>query len=161
MDCRILIAENDLLSWIRVGGSELQFFATDDEVAEFLIHGVPQEYAPYQLYTFSRVEVARKKFLDYTEAFPPDEFLSKVNARRDQRLDMFFIRSQILTPTFQVERERTANTEGLLSLNGFISLQNGFVHGSGFFQGKQSESRVSVIKGVHNVDNGVEIQNDG
>lgn len=34
--------------WSRVGGSELQFFATDDELVDILDHAVPAEYAPYR-----------------------------------------------------------------------------------------------------------------
>lgn len=38
---------HDLAPWYRVGGRTLQFYATDDEIAEWLLEMLPPEFAPY------------------------------------------------------------------------------------------------------------------
>jgi hypothetical protein len=78
--------------WYRVGGSRLDFYATDDEIAEWLLEMLPSEFAPYAVIGDEWVEEERR--------WQPFEYslaqLRKAFARH--RGANFWIRSDQLSP---------------------------------------------------------------
>lgn len=103
--------------WIRVGrGSELQFFALDDELDRWIAEGLPREFAPYCLLASDMVEVEHRR---YEERLSLCETLSVAHSREGTERSNFWIASQHLSPdlpdSFRSPRD--------CSINGLILVQ--------------------------------------
>ena len=112
----------DVNEWRRLGrGKDLQFFATDDEVQDWLIKALPKKYAPYTLIGVESVKAGkiyiREPFeLDVTELKRAMHWGNKVRWQ-------FWIRSKIITPELNFSKQMRITW--VFSYTGLVELQHG------------------------------------
>lgn len=110
----------DLEKWQRLGGSGYQFFATDDEINYFLQAQLPDEFAPFSLITFDRVNkhgiVSDVPILKDIRAFLD---------LRERSYWNIYLRSLKLFPLLDMNKYRFI--DDYLLLNGVISLHHGLI----------------------------------
>jgi hypothetical protein len=100
--------------WYRVGGSRFDFYATDEEIAEWLLETLPSDLAPYA--------VVGEEWIEEEQRWKPfeyrlDEIRQAFTRHRDSN---FWIRSDQLSP-----RIRGDDRVGV-SYGGLILVQLGF-----------------------------------
>jgi hypothetical protein len=120
--------------WYRVGGKTLQFYATDDEIAEWLLEALPSERAPYAVIG-QESRGGRRQSLEFPLAAVAAAFSA-------QRLAVYWIRSDALSPGL------TAESEKRLSFNGLINVQLGSTRPDGLL-GEASIGIVDRIRHEH------------
>jgi hypothetical protein len=99
--------------WYRVGGSRFDFYATDEEIAEWLVETLPPEFAPYAVIGADWIEEERHwEPFEYALAEISDAF-----AR--YRGSNFWIRSDQLSP-------RRHGDDEAVAFGGLILVQLGF-----------------------------------
>ncbi len=137
----------DVDNWYRVGrGCALQFFATDDEVQEWLAGCLPEQFGPYSLVGADRVKQGRV----YVEH--PFEFsihgLSQAMYEKDEIRWQYWIRSKVMTPELDFACERRVTW--VFSCNGLVELQHGrTIRGMG-----RAASSLCLVDKVRNEDTG-------
>ena len=143
MERQLFIENPD--GWFRLGrGKSLQFFATDEEVQQWLNEALPSEYAPYFLVSTDLVKEGK----DYVQSpFQCDiaDFLKCQREKAAKRRINFWIWSKILTPDLSL-RHGTWVTAAL-SLNGLVHLQ----HGSIFAPQKGADPAHTLYRDVSSI----------
>src|SRR5216683_1076005 len=117
-----IIAIVDTHRWTRAGkGRELQFFASDAEVQDWLNRGLPARYAPYRLVGSDSV----KEDADYIEQPFQCAVTDLVPCMRagNGRRWRFWILSDHLSAGLVLERGGAVDM--LCSYNGLVELQHG------------------------------------
>lgn len=136
----ISLAEID--SWSRVGGRELQFIATDEDVHRWLSEGLPDEYKPYELIGLDVDQMTKSNHRAMVFAFPTDDFLSS-RANASGRSN-FWISSR--QKNGGLERDNGPWYTKYYSFNGLIQLTHGGMRGD-----KKEISRIAVVDKVRNL----------
>ena len=103
--------------WYRIGSHRYEFFATNDEIQQFLLKELPDKFAPYSLVTTSG-KVVREVMLDQLQQLIADRHLN------------IFLRSHQLTPDLdkamkQFRRQRPDDYQFQLGFAGLILVQPG------------------------------------
>jgi len=108
---------SDFTGWHRVGGHSFQFYATDDEVAEWLLETLPAEFAPYIVFREDpkppRLVVHEWDIADIRRSFTED---------RDAR---HWIKSAVLSRDLNASDIFVPSDLGKLSFGGLISVRLG------------------------------------
>ena len=135
--------------WDRYGrGRGIDFFATDEELYEFLDKTLPKEFEPYTLVWSKPIKEGR----DYQYEQNENE-LTQFIELRSQGLWMFFIRSKVLTP--EIFQATTALPDGAWGLNGLINIQQGRKSKKGL-----EFSSISLVDKIQNVETGEIVTHD-
>jgi hypothetical protein len=125
--------------WQRVGGRNFQFYATDEEIAEWLIETLPTQFVPYSVLGREWRD-SRWRFFDYP--------LADVRAcMSHHRRSNLWIRSHAPTPSVSA-----ASDERELSLGGLILVQLG----RQLTDGKLDEARLAVVDRIRHAASGRE-----
>lgn len=111
--------------WRRLGrGKTLEFFATDDEVRQWLMH-LPAEFRPYKLIGYDLVEVSKRRFVPQQWEFELSDFPGCMQGPREMRWE-FGIWSAKLSPKPATTVDRSAKSPPhnlvLLQHGGFLKL---------------------------------------
>jgi hypothetical protein len=118
--------------WYRVGGSRLQFYATDDEVAEWLEEMLLGEFAPYAVIGQERSD----------DQWRPFEFaLEQIREAFRQRHVNYWIRSDVLSPGL------TGTDEKRVSFSGLILVQPGRER-----KGRIEDSSIAVVDRIRHIE---------
>lgn len=137
-------------SWQRYGrGKIVQFFATDEEVCEFLEECLPREFAPYSLLWVRFIEDGNKYRHEYV-ASDLGDFLEL----RAQGVWKFFLRSKVLTPG--AFPESTAPVDWSWSFSGLVNIQQGRLR-----QGRQEWSGLGIVDKAQNKETGEIVSHEG
>jgi hypothetical protein len=128
--------KHGLDDWYRVGGSRLQFYATNDEVAELLEEMLLPEFAPYA--------VIGQEWRD--DQWHPFEFaLEQIREAFRRRHVNYWIRSDVLSPGL------TGTDEKRVSFSGLILVQPGRP-----WHGRIEESSIAVVDRIRHTETGEE-----
>jgi len=132
--------------WTRAGGKELQFYATDSEVEQWILNFLPEEFGPYRLVGSTLVKRERIYVQD-----PFDFALTDFNKARGEEISDFWILARSLTPEFNF---KIGDPIGLTcSINGLILLQLGSViqvqRGSAI-EWRKDSSRIAITDKIIN-----------
>lgn len=112
----------DVNEWRRLGrGRDFQFFATDDEVQDWLLNCLPQEFGPYSLIGADLVKEG-KIYVEQAFEFDISE-LKKAIYEQDEPRWQYWIISKVLTP--ELNLVKGTNITRILSFNGLILLHHG------------------------------------
>lgn len=137
--------------WSRSGrGRELQFFATDAEVEEWLGH-LSDDYAPYSAWV-SRLVRRNGTYQRTLSCFPLDEWL---RAHKDggqdvpSLADQFFLHAAAVMPALPTDEAVARHANEWASLNGLVLVQHGATRA-----GRQLASRVAVTDRIKNRSSG-------
>ena len=108
----------DFTGWYRVGqGRSFQFDATDQEIAEWLVKTLPNEFAPYVVFreewVHPKLIVHESRIEDLGRSFSQDR-----SARH-------WIKSERLSPGLKPDDISVPNDLGQLSFSGLISIRLG------------------------------------
>jgi hypothetical protein len=138
--------------WSRVGGREFQFFATDEEIRDWLLTALPENFAPYHLVGADVVaeggRYVREPFRCELEQLPS-------YIRRSPPLrDMFDIWSEVLTPGLELRRGQ--RIEAVYSLNGLVGVQQGMMR-----RERRDVSRITVVAKVQHLATGKIVEHPG
>jgi hypothetical protein len=122
--------------WYRVGGSRLQFYATNDEVAEWLEEMLLPEFAPYAVIGQERRD----------DQWRPFEFaLKQIREAFRHRHVNYWIRSDVLSPGL------TGTDEKRVSFSGLILVQPGRE-----WQGRIGDSSIAIVDRIRHIETGEE-----
>jgi hypothetical protein len=105
----------DLNGWYRAGGREMQFYATDEEIAEWLVATLPVQYAPYVIL---REEWAHPRMVVHPYAL--DDVAASFTADRSAR---HWIQSKVLSPELGPREVRRPDDLGKLSFRGLVAIR--------------------------------------
>jgi len=100
--------------WRRIGhGSELQFFALDEEVDTWIAEGLPKKLRPYQMLTSDMVKQDRR---GYAERLIRCEDLALTRCRQGSERSSFWIGSARVSPQLleSLQDPRDCSTNGLI-----------------------------------------------
>jgi hypothetical protein len=138
----------DVDNWYRVGrGKVLQFFATDDEVQEWLLTMLPSGYGPYTLVGADLVKVDKKRYVEKGFEFDITGFKKAIYEKECPRWQ-YWIRSKVLTPELDFSRHKMITW--ILSYSGLVGLDHGsFVKGMG-----RDASSIAIVEKVANKETG-------
>jgi hypothetical protein len=142
----------DPRQWERVGGRELQFFATDAEVRGWLTQHLLPQYAPYHLVGSDLVEEGGIYVEDPFQC-EADELLPCMYAARSKRYN-FRCWSEVLTPWLQLRRGQPIGA--ICSLSGLVLLQHGLAN-----QGRRDVSRIAIADKARHIPTGEVVQHTG
>jgi hypothetical protein len=132
--------------WERVGrGRTLQFFCTDQEIQQWLIDGLPTDYAPYRLVGYDMVKSDRTYRMVPFEC-EVDSLQECIRQSEGERSE-FFIQSQQLTALPPLSPG--ANIAAVYSYNGLIRLQHGVLNREGL-----APSRIGIVDRVCHIASG-------
>lgn len=131
------VAGKQLAEWYRVGGHVLQFYATDDEIVEWLREMLPTTFAPYRIVGKRWQEGRRQPF-----HYALDEITELLTL---DRAASFWIRSDVLSPGLTGEDER------VLSFNGLINVQPGRKR-----NGRVGDASVGIVDRIRHESTGRE-----
>ena len=124
--------------WTRFGrGKELQFFATDAEVENWLITSLPAIYGPYQLIGCDLIK-ENGAFVEYPFRCDISCFRKCRQGKNNGPRYEFWIHSEALTPGLSFEFG--SRMCALCALNGLVLIQHGFLH-----RGRKDASRIAVV----------------
>lgn len=124
--------------WYRVGGSRFDFYATDEEIAEWLLETLPPEFAPYAVTGAEWIEKERR-----WEAFEyPLAHVREAFARH--RGSNFWIRSDQLSPQLRGDDKAVA-------YGGLILVQLGLER-----QGKIEDASIAIVDRLRHEETGEE-----
>jgi hypothetical protein len=111
----------DLDSWFRLGhGHMFQFYATDDEVQNWLLSVLPEAYAPYRLVGTDLIKEGRV-YVEHPFSCELAGFLQCRYALAEPRWD-FWLLSTVLTPDLPLATGPLLTN--MYSFNGLINLQH-------------------------------------
>lgn len=136
----------DTSTWHRAGrGSELQFYATDEEVQRYLLEGLPGEHGGYALVGADKV-LDDGAYVDRPFEYPITELAACMSGGDGYRTNLW-IWPRALVPALRLSDE--ARVDRMCSLAGLILLQHGFVH-----KGERDASCIGIVDRVRHVDTG-------
>lgn len=130
--------------WVRVGrGKELQFFATDQDIEEWLSDGLASEYQPYEA-----VEIRSDELSSAPAArrIPLASLANHLATRPD--FANVWLRSRAIPDTFKLEEVDATQLEDACACNGYVILQHGLM-----FRGKKDVSRIAIIEEIAHAAN--------
>jgi hypothetical protein len=141
----INISESELENWIRHSrGRRFDFFATDDDIVEFLHAFLPPQFAPYSILGTFMV----KEGNTYKETYLSSE-MDGFLALRAKDIWSFFIQSHVLSPDLSIED--TPYLDRLLASNGLIIIQQQLAcQRKGFWP----QSSLALVDKVRNINTG-------
>jgi len=125
--------------WDRVGGRNFQFYATDDEIAEWLRETLLQHFAPYSALGREWLNSRWQRF-----DCPIHDIRTGITDHRQSNL---WIRSHLLTPDLSRESEVTE-----LSFGGLLLLQLGREREDG----RLDDARLAVVDRIRHAATGRE-----
>jgi hypothetical protein len=129
---------DEFAGWHRVGGHRLQFYATDAEIAEWLVETLPETFGPYDVVGQEWQDGRWEPF-----TFPLHEIESALKTRR--RSANWWIRSQRLSPHVPPGDGKRQ------SFNGLILVQLG-----GERNGRLEEASIAVVDRIRHLATGAE-----
>jgi hypothetical protein len=134
----------DFTGWNRVGrGRSLQFYATDDEMAEWLVETLPTEFAPYLVFreewAHPKLVVHESRIEDIARSFSQD------------RRARHWIKSDLLSPTLHADDISVPNDLAKLSFSGLISIRPGDDR-----NGRREDADLGMIDRIRNERTGEE-----
>jgi hypothetical protein len=145
----------DVDNWHRVGrGRVLQFFATDDEIQEWLLSALPPEYGPYTLVGADLVQIEKKKYIQKGFEFGIDE-LKRAMYEQDETRWEYWIRSKVITPQLDFSRHKMISW--ILSYSGLVGLHHGSYNKNKWVDGLDASS-IGIVDQVNNDKTGEKIQ---
>jgi hypothetical protein len=138
----------DVDNWYRIGkGRVLQFFATDDEVQEWLLTMLPSEYGPYTLVGADLVRVEKKKYVEKGFEFDITELKQAIYEIEYPRWQ-YWLRSKVLTPELDFSRQKIITW--VLSYTGLVGLHHGgYIKNMG-----RDASSIGIVDTVSNKSTG-------
>ncbi|MFA7486383.1 MAG: hypothetical protein WCZ89_10185 [Phycisphaerae bacterium] len=143
----------DINNWRRLGrGQVLQFFATDDEVQNWLLTLLPPEYGPYTLVGADSIEVENKMYVEKGFEIDISDFKTAIYEKEYPRWQ-YWIRSKALTPKLDFLRQKRITW--VLSYSGLVGLQ----HGRYLKDAGRDFSSIGIVDKVINDETGEEIVN--
>jgi hypothetical protein len=131
------VAADEFAGWHRVGGHRLQFYATDNEIAEWLQEMLPSESAPYSM-VGQECRDGRWQPFEYALAAIDECFMR-------HRSNNLWIRSDVLSPRLTGEDEKR------LSFNGLILVQLGSKT-----NGRLEEASIAIVDRIRHEPTGRE-----
>jgi len=106
----------DFDGWYRAGrGRSMQFYATDEEVAEWLVETLPVQHAPYVIL---REEWSHPRMVVHSYAL--DDVAASFAADRSAR---HWIKSEVLSPELEPRDVRRTDDLSKLSFSGLIAIR--------------------------------------
>jgi hypothetical protein len=146
---------SDVTSWARAGnGLELQFYAIDSEVADWLQRFLPPEYAPYYLVGSDLVGSSRKNYEEVPFRFELADFPACAHPTDRERFN-FWLLSERVTPALRAHAGHLV--EGFYSCNGLIELQHGWRLKVKHLRPEisyQQSSRIAILNRIQNLKTG-------
>ena len=141
----------DVNDWRRCGrGMTLDFFATDEEVQNWLLTALPSEYSPYTLVGTDSIKQG-KIYVEKGFEFNIDELKKAMYEKEDARW-RFWIRSKVITPELDFSREKRISW--VLSYTGMVNLQHGgYIKNMG-----HATSGIGIVNKIRNDNTGEEIE---
>jgi hypothetical protein len=135
--------EDEFAGWQRVGGRRLQFYATDDEIAEWLLEMLPPRFGPYSVLA---QEWAAGDWRTFEQPIKDirDFFADHRNAN-------FWIRSRVLSPGLVAEELSAPEDNKRLSFRGLILIQLGRD-----FDGRLDEASIGIVDRIRHETTGRE-----
>ena len=97
----------DYTGWYRVGGHRVQFYATDEEIVEWLVETLTAEFAPYDLVG---TDWSDGRWIPFS--LPLEELAAAVKTQR--RSTNWWIRSQALSPSVPAGDDERQSFSGLI-----------------------------------------------
>jgi hypothetical protein len=153
-----MLEKGELEQWFRTGrGHRFDFFATDEEIQEWLQAALPAVYRPYTLIGVDRIKQTRFRYGAKSFECPVSQFLQCRIAEVGVRRSHYWVRSQKLTPKLPLQVD--LGIDHVYSFSGLVSLQ----HGSMIRVGNprvpavplyQAASSISVVPQVQNRQTG-------
>jgi len=114
----------DVDSWFRLGrGHSFEFYATDNEVQEWLLTILSAEYAPYRLVGEDSIKEG-KVYVQHPFSCEVAEFL-RCRQAAGELCTQFWLLSTVLTP--ELPLQPGAWLTAMYSYNGLINLQHGWM----------------------------------
>jgi hypothetical protein len=142
----------DLDSWFRLGhGHGFEFFATDEEVQNWLLSLLPAAYAPYRLVGADLIKEGRV-YVEHPFSCEVAGFLQCRYATVEPRWD-FWLLSTVLTPDLPLVPG--PGLTKMLSFNGLLSLQHGLQWEDPVHRTRppaKGESSLGLVDRVYRVD---------
>ena len=135
--------EDEFAGWHRVGGRRLQFYATDDEIAEWLLEMLPPRFRPYSVLAQEWVGAGWRTLEQPIEDIR--EFFA------DHRNANFWIRSRVLSPGLVAEELPAPEDTKRLSFRGLILVQLGRD-----FEGRLDEASIAIVDRIRHETTGRE-----
>jgi hypothetical protein len=136
---------DELASWSRVGGHGLQFYATDEEIADWLLEMLPPSFAPYSIlgqeFRSDRWETFEHPVEDVLESF------------KQHQTENHWLRSSVLSPDLRTDDLKRPEDVVRLSFGGLILIQPGRER-----EGRRWESRISIVDRIRHVTTGRELR---
>ena len=148
----------DTDDWVRGnrGGHLLQFFATDDELQNWLLTALPDAFGPYTLVGADSVRIDQNQYTQSFFEFPIHK-LKEAMYEKDSVRWQYWIRSKSITPLLDVSQCHFITKQ--LSFLGLVSVHHGSYSNRGFNDGWQ-ESTIGIVTQIENINNGNKIIND-
>jgi len=132
----------DVDSWFRLGrGHGFEFYATDNEVQEWLLTILPAEYAPYRLVGADSIKEGRI-YVEHPFSCKVGEFLQCRQAVGELRTQ-FWLLSTVLTPALPLQPG--AWLTAMYSYNGLINIQHGWMQRDPVHRTRPLAKTVSAI----------------
>jgi hypothetical protein len=128
----------ELDGWYRVGGHRLQFYATDAEIAEWLLETLPEPLGPYSVVGSEWKDGWRQPF-----ELPLEEIMTALETHRGTI--NWWIRSHALSPDVPAGDDERQSYGGLILVQ-FGSERNGRVR----------ESSIAVVDRLRHAETGEE-----
>lgn len=129
--------DDEFAGWCLVGGRRLQFYATDDEIGEWLREMLPPSFAPYTVLGREWREGRWQAFEHQLEEI--------VESFTRHRAAIQWIRSNVLSPAL------TADDEKRLSFSGLIGVELGHERG-----GRRWQSSIAMVDRIRREAKGQE-----
>jgi hypothetical protein len=129
---------DEFADWYRVGGKTLQFYATDDEIAELLLEALPDDFGPYAVLG---AEWRENQWVPHE--YPLEEITIPFTRHRSAN---HWIRSDVLSPGL------TAQDETHVAWSGLIEVQLGFVRPDG----RLEEASIAIVDRIRHEHTGQE-----
>lgn len=149
----MLADNNNADSWQRLGNDkELQFFATDSEVKQWLLAALPHEFEPYSLVGSDSIKDFKKHYVEHPSRFTLGDFPECAHPDHGQRFH-FWILSDRLTPNFQLTEGQSAY--GICARHGLILLQHAFRFRPQFAKPAElylDSSRIAILDRLQNLE---------
>jgi hypothetical protein len=134
----------DFTGWHRAGrGRSFQFYALDDEVAEWLVETLPCAFAPYVVF---REQWAHRGLAVHELSL--DDIAQSLAEDREAR---HWIKSAVLTPALQADDISVPGDLGKLSFNGLISVRVGADR-----NGRREDADLGLIDRIRHSETGEE-----
>lgn len=145
----------DVDSWHRCGrGHRLQFYATDEEVRDWLVEGLPKGWEPYFVVGSDKIQSKNKQFTDHPFQCRLDDFPQCLYISESTRWNLWIV-SEALSS--RIEFRDGQAIDKICSFNGLISLQHAVSISPSFAKANESyrwESSIAIVDAVQNMNTG-------